>query len=150
MTVARDLERIDPASHALRAKPAKCKQTRAARFGSAMTRIGNVGDGAIASLASDVTMCQCERLSRATLDTAIADGCATVNDLKAATRCGMGACGGRLCEDAAARLIALTAGRTRTEVGQATGRPPLRPVDLDALAGEFDYDALPMAAPAPL
>ena len=55
-----------------------------------------------------------------------------------------------LCEDTAARLIALRTGRTRTDVGQATGRPPLRPVDLDALAGEFDYDALPMPAPAPL
>ena len=79
-----------------------------------MTRIANVGDGAVASLASGVTMCQCERLTRATLDAAIADGCATVNDLKGATRCGMG------------------------------------PFDLDALAGDFDYDALPMPATAPL
>ena len=84
------------------------------------------------------------------LDSAIDDGCATLNELKAATRCGMGPCGGRLCEDTAARLIALRTGRTRIDVGQATGRPPLRPVDLDALAGEFDYDALPMPAPAPL
>ena len=62
----------------------------------------------------------------------------------------MGPCGGRLCEDAAARLIALAHGRSREAVGQATGRPPLRPVELDALAGAFDYDALPIAAPAPL
>ena len=31
-------------------------------------------------------------------------GAMTLNDLKTATRCGMGPCGGRLCEDAAARL----------------------------------------------
>jgi hypothetical protein len=35
-------------------------------------------------------------------------------------------------------------------VGQPTGRPPLRPVDLDALAGEFDYASLPIGTPAPL
>ena len=150
MAAARDLDRIDTATHASRAAPARRERVRAARFGGVMTRIANVGDGAVASLASGVTMCQCERLTRATLDAAIADGCATVNDLKGATRCGMGPCGGRLCEDAAARLIALATGHTRTEIGQATGRPPLRPVDLDALAGDFDYDALPMPATAPL
>jgi thioredoxin reductase len=148
--LARDVARIDAASHAARAAPAKRERMRTARFGGAMTRIANVGDGAIAAIAPDLIMCQCERLTRATLDAAIAGGCATINELRAATRCGMGPCGGRLCEDAVARLIGLTAGRTRVDVGQATGRPPLRPVDIGALAGEFDYEALPIAAPAPL
>jgi len=71
-------------------------------------------------------------------------------DLKSATRCGMGPCGGRSCEDAAALLIAARTGRTREAIGQATGRPPLRPVTLQALAGAFDVDALPMTEPAPL
>jgi len=73
-----------------------------------------------------------------------------LSEVKSATRCGMGPCGGRLCEDAAARLIALRTGTTRAAVGMATGRPPLRPVALDHLAGEFDYDALPIAQPSPL
>jgi len=74
----------------------------------------------------------------------------TLNDLKSATRCGMGPCGGRSCEDAAALLIAARTGRSREAIGQATGRPPLRPVTLHALAGAFDFDALPMTEPAPL
>jgi NADPH-dependent 2,4-dienoyl-CoA reductase/sulfur reductase-like enzyme len=147
---ARDLGRIDARTHEERVAKSKRARTRASRFGGAMTRIASVGDGAIASIPANVIVCQCERLARAVLEVAIDAGCATFNDLKAATRCGMGPCGGRLCEDAVARLIALQTGRLRIEVGQATGRPPLRPVDLDALAGEFDYDALPMAAPAPL
>ena len=148
LAAARDLGRIGARTQGDRA--AKRAQARAARFGGAMTRIANVGAGAVASIPPDVMVCQCERLARSVLDSAIDDGCATINELKAATRCGMGPCGGRLCEDTAARLIALRTGRTRTDVGQATGRPPLHPVDLDALAGEFDYDALPMATPAPL
>jgi len=146
--VARDLGRMDANARGARGK--KRGSVRAARFGTAMTQLASVGDGAIASIPADVIVCQCERLSRRVLDGAIDDGCATINDLKSATRCGMGPCGGRLCEDTAARLIAIRTGRTRTDIGQATGRPPLRPVDLDALAGTFDYDALPMPVPSPL
>jgi hypothetical protein len=47
-------------------------------------------------------------------------------------------------------LIAARTGRTREAIGQATGRPPLRPVALQALAGHFEYDSLPMPEPAPL
>jgi NADPH-dependent 2,4-dienoyl-CoA reductase/sulfur reductase-like enzyme len=148
LAAARDLGRIDARTRGARA--AKRALARTARFGLAMTQIANVGNGTVASIPADVIVCGCERLARAALDEAIDDGCATINDLKAATRCGMGSCGGRLCEDTAARLIALRTGRTRADIGQATGRPPLRPVDLDALAGGFDYDALPMATPAPL
>jgi bacterioferritin-associated ferredoxin len=150
MAATRDLGRIDERAQNARSASAKQARDRASRFGAAMTRLANVGDGAIASIPAEVTMCQCEGLTRATLEAAIDDGCATLNDLKAATRCGMGPCGGRLCVDAAARLIAMRTGRTRADVGQATGRPPLRPVDLDTLAGDFDYAALPIAAPSPL
>jgi hypothetical protein len=82
---------------------------------------------------------------------AIDDGCATINDLKANTRCGMGPCGGRLCEEAAARLIAIRTRRTRVDVGQATGRPARCALSISMPSlGEFDYDALPMPAPSPL
>ena len=150
LRVARDLGRIDASAHEARAASAKQARHRASRFGAAMTRLASAGDGVLASIAGSVTVCQCEGLTRATLDAAIDDGATTINDLKAATRCGMGSCGGRLCEDAAARLIALRTGATRTQIGQATGRPPLRPVDLDTLAGQFDYEALPIASPSPL
>ena len=95
-------------------------------------------------------MCLCERLPRRAIDAAVDAGARTLGEVKSATRCGMGPCGGRVCEDAAARLIALRTGASRADIGQATGRPPLRPVELDGLAGDFDYDALPIAQPAPL
>jgi hypothetical protein len=55
-----------------------------------------------------------------------------------------------MCEYAAAGLIGARTGRTPEQIGQSTARPPLRPVALQALAGSFDYDSLPMIEPAPL
>jgi thioredoxin reductase/bacterioferritin-associated ferredoxin len=123
---------------------------RATRFGSAMGRLAAPRPAAVAAITPETVVCRCERLPRAELDVAIAEGAVTLNELKAATRCGMGPCGGRLCEHAAMLLIAAQTGRAPAEIGQATARPPLRPVPLQALAGSFDYDSLPMPEPAPL
>ena len=150
LSAARDLVRIDADTCETSARSAKRSRDRASRFGLAMTSLANTGDGAIASIGAATLVCQCELLTRAALDAAVDDGATTLDELKAATRCGMGPCGGRLCEDAAARLIALRTGRPREAIGQPTGRPPLRPVEIDTLAGDFDYDALPIAAPSPL
>jgi bacterioferritin-associated ferredoxin len=122
---------------------------RAKRFGAAMTRLAEAPAAALYEITPETIVCRCENLSRATLDEAIRAGAHTVNALKAATRCGMGACGGRVCEDTAAALIAVTTGLPRAAIGQATSRPPLRPVPLGVLAGEFDYASLPMPEPAP-
>lgn len=118
-------------------------------FGAAMTRLSVPPDAALAAITPETIVCRCENLTRATLEAAIGAGARTINALKAATRCGMGACGGRVCEDAAAALMAATTGASRAAVGQATARPPLRPVPLAVLAGDFDYASLPMPAPAP-
>lgn len=150
LAAARALGRIDESTYRDVARRIKQERDAAARFGAAMTRIATVADGTLAAIAPATRVCLCEGLTRATIDTAIDDGCTTSSELRTATRCGMGPCGGRLCEDTAARLIALRATRSREEVGQATGRPPLRPVELDVLAGTFDYETLPIAAPVPL
>ncbi len=40
--------------------------------------------------------------------------------------------------------------RSREAAGYWTGRPPLRPVPLADLLGEFDYADIPVPTPAPL
>jgi thioredoxin reductase/bacterioferritin-associated ferredoxin len=132
------------------AAPLCAARDRAARFGRAMTRVATGGDGIVATIAPETPVCLCERVTRATIDAAVDAGATTLSEVKSATRCGMGPCGGRVCEDAAARLIALRTRASRDAVGMATGRPPLRPVPLEQLAGDFDYDALPIAQPSPL
>jgi hypothetical protein len=53
------------------------------------------------------------------------------------------------CGDVAAEILAARVG-SRQAVGTWTGRPPLRPVPLADLLGEFDYADIPIPAPAPL
>lgn len=131
-------------------RPARRQRDIAARFGMAMARLANVRPNMVEGITDATVVCLCEGITRATLDAAIDLGCVTQNDLRSATRCGMGPCGGRLCEDVTSRLIAARTGLSRQVIGQPTGRPPLRPVDLNTLAGTFDYDSLPMAQPSPL
>lgn len=123
---------------------------RSARFGSAISALAMPPPGAAALIETEATVCRCEGLTRATLDAAIEAGAKTLADLKATTRCGMGPCGGRVCGEAAAMLIGTATGQSREAIGQPSARPPLRPVPLAAIAGAFNYDDLPIPAPAPL
>lgn len=123
---------------------------KSARFGAAMSALAMPPPGTAAMIDSGTTVCRCEGLTRATLDAAIAAGARTLADLKATTRCGMGPCGGRVCGEAAAMLIGAATGWDRQTIGQPSARPPLRPVPLAAITGAFDYDDLPIPAPAPL
>ncbi len=150
LAAARDLGRLDHQAHAARAAPMRQRLARAERFGTAMTGLATPSPAAITATTPETIVCRCESVTRATLDAAIAVGAHTINDLKATTRCGMGACGGRVCGEAAARIIAAATGLSREAIGEATGRSPLRPVPLDAISGAFDYADLPMPAPAPL
>ena len=65
MAAARDAGRLSAGEHEARVRAAKRECVRAARFGGVMTRLANVGDGAVASLAPDVVVCPCEHLTRA-------------------------------------------------------------------------------------
>ena len=138
----RDLER--------EAATVAARWLRSSRFGAAMSALAMPPPGAAALIDTETTVCRCEGLTRATLDAAITAGARTLADLKATTRCGMGPCGGRVCGEAAAMLIGAATGQSRETIGQSSARPPLRPVPLAAIAGDFDYDDLPIPAPAPL
>ena len=123
---------------------------RMAPFGRAVSALSRPPPGLIAAMAGEAVVCRCEGLERSVLDRAIAAGAATLPALKAATRCGMGPCGGRMCEYAAASLIALGTGQALAAIAPGRPRPPLRPVPIDAVCGAFEYDDLPIPAPAPL
>ena len=66
-------------------------------------------------------------------------GAKEINQLKAWTRCGMGPCQGRTCEDAIARIIAEHVGDRET-VGMFTRRTPIKPIPMDGAIGNFKYE----------
>ena len=133
-----------------RRKTALLAQRRhAMAFGNAMAEMMVVRPGQIDAIAEQAVVCRCEDVTRGEIEEAIAAGAREVNQLKHFTRCGMGPCQGRMCGDVVAELVARhVAGREAA--GQWTGRPPLRPVQLDALVGQFTYDDIPVPTPAPL
>jgi bacterioferritin-associated ferredoxin len=150
LSVARDHGRLSGDAFARRTAKLHGALVKTRRFGAAMTMLVAPPAGFTAGIAGNAVVCRCEGLSRTTLDQAIDAGAVTLNDLKAATRCGMGPCGGRACEDVAAHLIAARTGENRAGIAPSSARPPLRPVPLAALAGTFDYADLPLPEPAPL
>jgi len=150
LAAARDLGRIDASEFDRRTGSLKEDFARAARFGGAMTALANPGQRAVELMTADSLLCRCEGLTRAEIERAVTAGSRSLVDLKAATRCGMGPCGGRICSEAASMLIAAQGKMARSDIPPATARPPLRPVPLGIIAGDFDYSDLPHLPPGPL
>ena len=86
-------------------------------------------------------VCRCEEVTAGTIRAAIAGGAVGPNRVKTATRCGMGACQGRVCGPILTRLLAHETGRPAAEIGALRVRPPLKPVPLGALAALDRADA---------
>ena len=126
------------------------RHARSARFGVAMTRLSIPRPGLCKLITDDTIICRCESLSRADVQAEINTGAASTNAVKSGVRAGMGPCGGKFCQTAVARLIAAINNRPAGTVPPPAARPPLRPVPASALAGDFDYNDLPIPKPAPL
>ncbi|WP_297770546.1 FAD-dependent oxidoreductase [uncultured Roseovarius sp.] len=124
--------------------------TRAARFGMAMTALSIPRKGLAKLTRDDTIVCRCESLTYGAIAAEIAGGAASTNAVKSGLRAGMGACGGKFCQSTVARMIAQAEGGNEADVPPPTARPPLRPVPVAALAGDFDYSDLPIPKPAPL
>ena len=138
-----DLGRIDAQTYHRLTRAPRRRLARAAKFGAAMARLVAPRASAMVSVPDDTVLCRCEDICAGELRAAIAAGALELNALKAATRCGMGPCGGRVCGEAAAALMEST-GIAREQIGQFTGRAPLRPVAVAALTGSFDYNDIPL------
>ncbi|MGL4239635.1 MAG: (2Fe-2S)-binding protein, partial [Beijerinckiaceae bacterium] len=120
------------------------------RFSGAIAGLLAQRPAQVAAISAETIVCRCEDVTRGEIDAAIAAGADEINQLKHFTRCGMGPCQGRYCGDVVQELMAQKLGVERQSIGHWTGRPPLRPVALGELIGEFDYDDIPIPEPAPL
>ncbi len=97
---------------------------RARRFGKLLAEHFAPGARVHALATAQTPVCRCEDVMLGDLD-----GFADARDAKLATRCGMGACQGRICGAALAELGRFPCG---------AGRPPLFPARLATLAGLAD------------
>ncbi|MDX5370543.1 MAG: (2Fe-2S)-binding protein, partial [Alphaproteobacteria bacterium] len=149
LAAAHDLGLIDRERFDALAAGDRRALARAERFGRAAARLMSPRPALAATMTPDTVVCRCEDVTRAEIETAIGDGAADLNQLKAWTRCGMGPCQGRTCGEAAAMLLAAHVGG-RDCAGFWTGRAPLRPVPLAPHVGDIGYDDNPLPKAAPL
>ncbi|KVC55993.1 NAD(P)/FAD-dependent oxidoreductase [Burkholderia stagnalis] len=92
----------------------------------------------------DTIVCRCEEVDAGALRRCIRGGQAhEINRLKALTRVGMGRCQGRMCGDAAARVLAAETGRPLADVGRLRAQPPVKPFPIAATLAGDDVAAIP-------
>jgi len=116
----------------------------------AMANLMALRSAQVAGIADETIVWRCEEVRRGDIDAACDAGAKDMNQLKAWTRCGMGPCQGRLCGDIAGELLMQRMGVARERVGRFTARTPFRPVPLDALTGDFEYEDITIPNAAPL
>ena len=81
-----------------------------------------------------VTICRCEMVDVAEVRRMAALGVTGPNQGKAFSRCGMGACQGRMCALPVAALLARHSGRSTGETGLYRQRPPVKPLTVAEMA----------------
>ncbi len=83
----------------------------------------------------ETIVCRCEEITAGKIRAIAAIGRPGPNQVKAATRAGMGPCQGRQCGYSVTRILSAAQARSPAEVGFYHVRPPLKPVTLGELAG---------------
>ncbi len=100
---------------------------------------------AVQRVDDDEVVCRCERVTAGDIRTHIRAGVRDLNHLKALTRCGMGACGGKTCPSLIKRLFR-EEGIPLAEVTDFTLRPLMMEAPLGVFAG---LGEAPAAEPVP-
>lgn len=86
--------------------------------------------------ADSTLVCRCEAVTLVRVTDALCDGAIGPNRVKTFTRCGMGACQGRMCGNALTRIVAETTQTPPQEVGALRIRAPLKPTLISDYLGD--------------
>jgi sarcosine oxidase subunit alpha len=84
-------------------------------------------------ISNDTIVCRCERVTAGEIRKLIAQGITDINQIKAITRAGMGACGSNTCHLLIQRLLR-DAGFKQNEIIENTFRPLQFEVEMETLA----------------
>jgi thioredoxin reductase/bacterioferritin-associated ferredoxin len=137
IAVARALGRLSPTEASAQGVPARARLARLARLRAALDDVYRFRRGLYDVATPDTVVCRCEEVCLRDLTRAIADGATTLNQVKAWTRIGMGACQGRMCSIPTAHVVANALGCSIEALGYCTPRPPVKPIGVTALIAEM-------------
>lgn len=84
----------------------------------------------------DMIICRCEEITRGEIRRAVHDGLRTTNEIKRWLRCGMGLCQGQTCQRNVQNVVRAELGLNIADMGQITGRSPVRPVVMEVFAND--------------
>jgi NADPH-dependent 2,4-dienoyl-CoA reductase/sulfur reductase-like enzyme/ferredoxin len=93
-------------------------------------------DEPISRITDDTIVCRCERVTAGEVRTLVREGMTDMNEIKAATRSGMGSCGGKTCTPIIERLLAEEG--HRDDYTENVKRPLFVEVPLGIFAGVKD------------
>jgi len=85
----------------------------------------------------NIIVCRCEDLTLTKIRQAIEDGYKTIDEVKRATRAGMGPCQGRTCRPIIAQELSRYYGIPMEEILMPVFRPPVKPVKLGSFVQPF-------------
>ncbi len=85
-------------------------------------------------------ICRCSDVTLGDIRKLIADGYTSFDEIKRITRCGMGPCQGKTCQQLIQREIAVATGKPISELVDQTTRPPTVGVRLELIAKEAYRD----------
>jgi NAD(P)H-nitrite reductase large subunit len=124
-------------------QPARTALARARAFQDALWRLYGQPQDDLRAMPPETVFCRCEEVTRAELETALAQDGGDIGAVKRATRIGMGRCQGRYCGPALARLLAERHGAAVSERSFFAPRAPVKPVPIGSLvAAQAAIDAL--------
>jgi bacterioferritin-associated ferredoxin len=92
----------------------------------------------------DTLICRCEEITLGQVKHALANGATDLNQVKLATRAGMGYCQGRFCSVLVAPFIAEATGQELSDLLPFTVRSPIKPIPLKIIASGM----IPRESPA--
>lgn len=130
LDVARVLGALDEPGFQTRAEPLKQRIARRAPARAFVDRLYAplpVTTFAKSQETDTTIVCRCEAVTLERVHDAIRDGATGPNRVKTFTRCGMGACQGRMCGNALTRIVAEATQSSPQDSGALRIRPPLKP-----------------------
>ncbi|HTZ34381.1 MAG TPA: NAD(P)/FAD-dependent oxidoreductase [Stellaceae bacterium] len=128
------LDRIDPVERDRRARSLRNALRRELAIRPFLDALYRPPPGALLP-PDDVVVCRCEEVTAAQIRRAARLGAQGPNQAKAFTRCGMGACQGRICGPTVSAVMADALGKPIAEIGAYRPRAPYKPLTVGALAG---------------
>lgn len=88
----------------------------------------------------DIIICRCEEITKGEIRKAVHDGMYTLTDLRRYLRTGMGLCQGQTCSKLTKAIVAKELGVKPSDLEPATGRSPMRPIEMKILARDKESD----------